>query len=95
MATIEVTPAGNDLFRVEITDEQGSSTHEVTVPDGYPEQLGAGDVAHQDLVRESVRFLLEREPREQILGSFDLPVIARYFPEYEEGIGERVATASE
>lgn len=91
MAKIEVTPAGNRLFRVEIEDDAGRSEHEVTVPDGYAEQLGAGDVALQDLVRESVRFLLEREPKESILSSFALSDIPGYFPEYEDEIAGRVA----
>lgn len=93
MASIEVTPAGNDLFRVEVTDGRGTSTHEVTIPDGYPEELGAADVPHTDLVFESFRFLLEREPKEQIMGRFELPVIGRYFPEYEDTIGDRVGTS--
>lgn len=41
--------------------------------------------------RESFRFLLEREPNTSILSSFDLPVIGRYFPEYEREIRERLA----
>ena len=39
-----------------------------------------------DLVRRSFVFLLEREPKESILRSFDLPVIGRYFPDYEREI---------
>jgi hypothetical protein len=35
-------------------------------------------------------FLLEREPKESILGQFDLPVIGRYFPEYERDIRKRL-----
>jgi hypothetical protein len=41
-------------------------------------------------VTESFRFLLEREPKESILGSFDLTVIGRYFPEYEREIAKRL-----
>ncbi len=36
------------------------------------------------LVEASFAFLLEREPRESILGTFDLSAISRYFPEYEK-----------
>ena len=39
-----------------------------------------------DLVRRSFAFLLEREPKESILRSFDLPEIGRYFPDYERTI---------
>ena len=33
------------------------------------------------------RFLLDREPKESILGSFDVEVVPRYFPEFEERLG--------
>jgi len=29
-------------------------------------------------------FLLDREPKESILGAFDISVIRRYFPEFDE-----------
>jgi hypothetical protein len=41
-------------------------------------------------VRKSFLFLLEREPKESILRSFDLTVISRYFPEYEREITRRL-----
>jgi hypothetical protein len=92
MAAIDVTPIGSAEFQVEVTDDQGTSEHRVTVPAGYPAELGvAGGVSLADLVRESFRFLLEREPKEQILRTFELDVIERYFPEYRERIGDRVA----
>jgi hypothetical protein len=37
----------------------------------------------EELVRDSVGFLLEREPKESILREFDLSVIKRYFPDYD------------
>lgn len=45
---------------------------------------GDGQPEVEDLVRRSFEFLLEREPPESILGSFDLSVIGRYFPEYDQ-----------
>jgi hypothetical protein len=41
----------------------------------------------EDLLEASFTFLLEREPKEAILGRFELPVIERYFPEYRALIG--------
>jgi hypothetical protein len=38
------------------------------------------------LVETSFKFLLERESNTSILSRFDLPIIERYFPEYEETI---------
>ncbi|MGH3443581.1 MAG: hypothetical protein ACRDUY_16355 [Nitriliruptorales bacterium] len=89
MAAIDVTPIGSAEFQVEIHDGD-VTTHRVTVPAGYPEQLGVDDVALNVLVRESFRFLLEREPKESILRQFELSVIERYFPEYSDEIGRRV-----
>jgi hypothetical protein len=37
-------------------------------------------------VRACFDFLLEREPKESILRSFDVTVIGRYFPEFETTI---------
>ncbi len=90
MAAIEVTPIGSAEFEVQVVEEDGRSTHRVTVPPGYADELGAGDVPLQRLVRESFRFLLEREPRESILSSFELSVITRYFPEYPDEIADRL-----
>lgn len=41
-------------------------------------------------VSQMLKFLLEREPKEAILRSFDLTVIGRYFPEYERQIAKRL-----
>jgi hypothetical protein len=94
MAAIEVMAIGSGVFQVEIREDGDTTTHRVTVPEGYPEELGVESVALNRLVHESFRFLLEREPKEQILATFDLPTIGRYFPEYEDVIGERVRRAT-
>ena len=31
-----------------------------------------------------MRFLLDREPKESILGAFDMGVIRRYFPDFDD-----------
>ena len=43
-----------------------------------------GEAAVEDLVRRSFEFLLEREPPSSILPRFDLSVIERYFPDYDQ-----------
>ncbi|MFQ6117921.1 MAG: hypothetical protein ACE5LQ_06610, partial [Candidatus Bipolaricaulia bacterium] len=52
----------------------------------------SGKVGPERLVEQSFRFLLEREPKEAILKRFDLTVISRYFPEYEEEIARRLGS---
>ena len=41
-----------------------------------------GIITAAQLVEKSFEFLLERESNTSIMHSFDLSVIARYFPEY-------------
>ncbi len=66
------------------------TTHSVSVDPTYYQRLTGGRVSPERLVEESFVFLLEREPNTSILRSFDLPVISRYFPEYETTIQKRL-----
>lgn len=70
-----------------VTDATGATTHLVAAEPGDIEHFGGGAPAEQ-LIEASFRFLLDREPKESILGRFDLPVIARYFPDYPTRIGD-------
>ena len=63
--------------------------HRVRVTKADLDRLSEGRSA-QELLEESFRFLLERESNTSILSSFDLPVIDRYFPEYEQEIRTRL-----
>lgn len=72
-------------FEVTVTKGPGSSTHEVTVARSTHEKL-APEVEPERLVEASFEFLLDREPKESILSSFELPVISRYFDEYEDEV---------
>lgn len=77
-------------FRVRLTDADGSSTeHEVTVSRAEWERFGAVYRTPEELVEASFRFLLEREPKDQILGSFGLGQIEDYFPSYGREIHQR------
>ncbi len=75
-----------------VTVREGGSqlSHIVTVSEDYHGELTGGKVSAEELVRQSFKFLLEREPKESILGRFDLRVIARYFPEYPRVIKKRL-----
>lgn len=95
MAAIDVVAIGSKEFDVTVREGTDESSHRVTVPDGYVDDIGLGDDAPLNrLVHESFRFLLEREPKEQIMRTFDLPTIERYFPEYRETIADRVRSAT-
>ena len=72
---------------VTVGDDARATTHEVRVASDVLERLSPGAVEPTALVHASFEFLLEREPRESILRAFDLPVIGRYFPEWEAEVG--------
>jgi hypothetical protein len=74
------------LCAVTVADDRSTSSHTVAVGDADLQRFGSGAEEPTDLVRRSFAFLLAREPKEAILRSFDLPVIGRYFPEFEREI---------
>ena len=87
---VEVGPAHRDGNASRFTVRVDTHAYDVGVADGDAARLAPGvDVA--ELVRESFLFLLEREPPGSILPRFDLPVIARYFPDYEGAIRTRLS----
>lgn len=97
MADIEVEQAGPGEYEVSVREGGSSTAHRVAGVDadhraalGLP---GADEVDDAGLLEESFRFLLEREPKESILASFELPVIARYFPEYPDEMRRRFGEA--
>jgi hypothetical protein len=93
MADIEVKTTEHDdsyEFQVTVKDGRGETRHRVTLRKADYEQLVGEKASPEALVRESFRFLLEREPKEAILRSFDLMVIGRYFSEYRRVIVKRL-----
>ncbi len=87
--TIRVETTSDNTYQV--TVESGSTTqHTVTLTPEYWQKLTGGRIPSEALIQKSFEFLLERESNTGILGSFDLPVIQRYFPEYERTIAERL-----
>ncbi|MEE8163681.1 MAG: hypothetical protein V3T92_06720 [Anaerolineae bacterium] len=69
---------------------KGETRHRVTLRKADYRGLAGAKASPEALVTESFRFLLEREPKESLLGSFDLMVIGRYFPEYRREIMKRL-----
>ncbi len=88
--TVKPLEANADhAFEVRVQEGKGETRHEVTVSEKDLTRFGGGDDPAA-LVEASFRFLLEREPKESILGRFELNVIARYFPEYPDEIARRL-----
>jgi len=83
MAKISVQLVSAEKY--EVTVEAGTTTtHEVTLSRSYLERVSGGKaVTAEHMIETSFRFLLARESNTMILERFDLPVIGRYFPEFE------------
>ena len=90
MQTIEVNAIGDHQYGVEVTEGESTTSHRVTVPADLLERWGVGADGEEAVVRESVAFLLEREPAGSIMSEFSLSVISQYFPEYEEELPRRL-----
>jgi hypothetical protein len=91
MADIGISPLAPRVFRVEVRQGQRETTHQVTVPERLGETLELGEDDLERVVRESFRFLLEREPATSILRQFSLGDISRYFPEYPSELARRLS----
>ena len=84
---VECSPVDSGwLAGVTVTDYGSSREFEVGVSDAELAHFDPGAADPTQLVRRSFQFLLAREPKESILRSFGLSIIARYFPEYEREI---------
>jgi hypothetical protein len=88
---IEVEKVDATHFVARVTERGSTSTHHVTLDLQDHAKLAGGKASPEELIRKSFEFLLEREPKESIQTRFYLPVIGRYFPEYEREIKKRLA----
>jgi hypothetical protein len=93
MPNVEVQRTNQgEPYEFQVTVQEGGTAthHRVTLRQADYERLSGGRASPEALVRESFRYLLEREPKESILRSFDLTLISRYFPAYEREIAARL-----
>jgi hypothetical protein len=77
---------GQIVFDVRVSEGDSESRHEVTLSEEDYRRLGEGYGSPDAFVRACFEFLLEREPKESVLSTFDVSVISTYFPEFEETI---------
>lgn len=79
---------------VTLGDGPDATSHEVSVDRDTLDDLAPG-ATPENLVRASFEFLLEREPRDAIMRSFELPIISRFFGDYRDEIRRRLSPASD
>lgn len=73
-------------FSVRVSEEGGETQHSVTLSEHEYARLGTGYASPEEFVHACFGFLLAHETKEQILRQFDVSVIPRYFPDFENQI---------
>ena len=74
-----------DRYEV-IVNSKSKTRHVVTISDKDYLDLTNKKVTKEELLKFSFNFLLERESNTSILSSFELRLISKYFPEYENSV---------
>lgn len=86
MAEVEILSKTDKADGWEFAVRIGETDFRVTLKKQYWQKLTSEKIPPEDLVKRSFQFLLNREPEESILRSFDLSVIKSYFSDYEQQI---------
>jgi hypothetical protein len=71
---------------VQIGDDPAATHHQLVFSRAQMERLPPAGTEPEQLARAAFRFLLRQEPREAILRDFELQVIGRYFPAWEQAV---------
>jgi len=93
MIEVKRTADGDPMmFEVAVKDASGASRHAVTMAAGTYRRLSAGGRhTPEQCIEAAFRFLLDREPKEAILGRFDVTQISHYFPAFEDRLPDYLA----
>lgn len=91
MSEITITPMEPGHYGVQVAEGDTTTSHRVAVPDTLLDDLGLNGVDPELVVRETIGFLLEREPATSIMSEFSLDQVPRFFPEYYDELQARLA----
>jgi hypothetical protein len=86
VVSVTPDPARSATFDVVVRGARSETSHRVTVPAADVARWGKLGADPAQGVAAAMRFLLDREPKESILAAFDIDVIRRYFPEFDEAL---------
>ena len=91
--SVTVTPCRGRgfTFDVIVHDLRGESRHRVTIETNEAERWAKLGAEPSRCVEAVMRFLLDREPKESILSAFDMRIVRRYFPEFDDAFPSYLA----
>ena len=90
MTTMRVVSMAPNEFGVEVEEGHEVTGHKVRVPEAFVDDLLLAGVDQELIVRETIGFLLEREPATSILPEFSLEDVSRYFPDFPKELQRRL-----
>ena len=83
--SIFIKELSDNKFEI-IINKKPITKHTVLLTDEYHHSLTKKKISKKELLEYSFHFLLDREPNTSILSFFELNIISKYFPEYENEI---------
>jgi hypothetical protein len=92
---VSADPARELTFDVVFRDADGEARRRVTVSADDAARFARLGADPARAVEAAMAFLLDREPKESILGAFDINVIRRYFPEFDKALPAYLARLGE
>lgn len=91
MTTIAVTEMEPLHFGVQVEEGNVVTSCRVRVAEGFLDDLLLDDIDPARIVRESISFLLDREPATSLPAELSLDTVARGYPEYYDELRARLA----
>jgi hypothetical protein len=82
--TVTPCPGSGFTFDVIVRDLRGESRHRVTIEANEAERWAKLGAEPSRCAEAVMRFLLDREPKESIMSAFDMNVVRRYFPGFDD-----------
>ena len=90
MSAITIAAMEPGHYGVQISEGDTTTSHRVAVPDALLDDLGLNGVDPELVVRETIGFLLDREPATSIMGQFSLDQVPGFFPDYYDELRARL-----
>ena len=90
MSEITITPMEPGHDGVQVTEGDTTTSHRVAVPGALLDDLSLDGVDPGLVVRETMGFLLDREPATSIMSEFSLDQVPGFFPDYYDELRARL-----
>ncbi|MFL6136386.1 MAG: hypothetical protein ACJ74O_01095 [Frankiaceae bacterium] len=81
MTEIRLRPAGEHDYGVTVIEGDIATDHKVRVTEDFLDALAVPDADEEQVVRESIGFLLERKKSTELYEEFELDTIVDQYPD--------------